>query len=109
MHEEGGMQEMKGSKKWGMHHRAWHWACCILPVLTVIFWLASIVFVIAAWVSVVRRSLVWGFPPDWWLVNALMFGVLSLFGRGRKGSGCCGGCGGCCGSHCAPGMYKVDK
>ncbi len=93
----------EGAKRGCMHRGGWHWACCIMPVLTAIFWVASIVFVAAAWVSVVRQSYVWGFPPDWWLVNALMFGVLSLFGRGKgRGHGCMCAC-------CSPGMYKVEK
>jgi hypothetical protein len=81
----------------GMHHRG-HWGCCILPIISKVFWAVSIVFVIASWVSVTHDKLVWGYGAQWWIVNALMFGVLAIYGRGGKGCGAC----------CVSGMHKVN-
>ena len=73
----------------------WHWACCVGPILSWILWIAAATSFALAWVSVLRVELIWGLGPDWWLWNALIFGVLALPGCGRKMArhGCnCGGC-----------------
>lgn len=90
--------------------KCWHWSCCILPIISCIMWVAGIVFVVAAWVSVIKNDLVWGYGAQWWIWNALMFGILAMYGKGRKWGGCRGGGCGCgmCGM-CKPGMYKVEK
>jgi hypothetical protein len=76
------------------NHRRGHWGCCLLPILSLLFWIVSMVFIVAAWVSVTHDKLVWGYGAQWWIVNALMFGVLSLYGRGGKRCGaCCNGMG----------------
>jgi hypothetical protein len=82
----------------GMHHHRGHWSCCIMPILSWIFWAAAIIFTIASWVSVTKDITVWNYGAQWWIVNALIFGLLALFGRGRCH------CAGCVG-----GMYKVEK
>jgi len=81
--------------------RCWHWACCIMPIISCLFWVASIVFVVLSWISVMDASgMVWGYGPQWWIWNAVMFGILAMYrgckmGSCRKGAGC--GCGGSCG------------
>jgi hypothetical protein len=90
MHQNQGEMKMEGASK-----RRWHWGCCILPVVSLLFWLAAIVFVVIVWTSVIRQQPVGNYPAEWWIVNALMFGVLALFGRGRRIGSCRGGC--CCG------------
>lgn len=82
------------------HHGGFHWSCCVLPIITKIFWVAGIVFAIAAWVSVIKNQLVWGYGAQWWVINALMFGLLSLYGRGKKH--------GCCGEKCESCMVKKE-
>lgn len=81
-----------------MHHHSWHWTCCVMPIVSWLFWAAAIVFTIASWVSVTKDISVWNYGAQWWIVQALIFGLLALFGR-SKGCQCA-----CCG-----GMYKVEK
>jgi hypothetical protein len=91
--------------------RCWHWACCILPIVSLLMWLAGIFFVVLAWASVASlEGVVWGYGPQWWIWNAVMFGILAIFG-GRAKMGChCGSCmhgkgRGMCG--CKPGCTCV--
>lgn len=72
-----------------MEHKNWHWGCCILPIISLVFWVASIVFTIAAWMSVVKNALVWGYGAQWWIINALIFGLLALYGRSKHGCAHC--------------------
>lgn len=65
--------------KWGRWHAMKYWVTCI-------FWAAAIVFTAAAWISVFKNDLFWGYGAQWWIWNSLMFGVLALYGRG--GCGC---------------------
>lgn len=82
------------TKKMMGGHGVWHWACCILPIVTTAFWVVAVVFLIAAWVSIRKQELVWGYSPDWWITNALVLGVLAIFGRGKH-CRCYGKCAAC--------------
>jgi hypothetical protein len=90
-------QEMMSAKS-----RCWHWACCILPIVSLLLWLAAVLSVILSWMSVMNaEGAVWGYGPQWWIWNAVMFGILAMYGGYRKirrcgGTGMCGcksGCG----------------
>lgn len=74
-----------------MQHGKWHWGCCILPVLSIVFWVAAIIFTIFSWMSVVQNKLILNYGAQWWIVNALIFGLLALYRKGRHC--CCGTCG----------------
>lgn len=78
-----------------------HWACCIVPLLTLAFWVGGIVCLVLAWSAGVDTVL--GKPDLFWYLNAVALGVLAIGGRGKKfgacrkgacgcGSGTCGGC-----------------
>src|ERR1044072_776561 len=90
MNERNEGASMEGMSSMG---RMWHWACCILPVVSCILWVAAIVFVVLSWVSVMNESgEIAGYGPQWWIWNAVMFGILALYG-GRRKMGChCGIC-----------------
>jgi hypothetical protein len=86
-----------------MGGRMWHWWCCVLPVATLLMWVAAIVFVILSWVSVMNATgEIWGLGPQWYIWNAVMFGILALYG-GRK-AGRHGMCGCKPGCDCRSGM-----
>jgi hypothetical protein len=71
-----------------------HWACCVLPTASLLMWLASIVALILSWVSVMNvEGAIWGYGPQWWIWNAVMFGILALYGGSRKMGGHKGMCG----------------
>ena len=76
------MEEQKNMMSGGgkMFHQYWH---MVLAIVAKIFWVAAVVFVVAAWMSVMRNDLVWGYGAQWWIWNTLMFGVLALYGRGH--------------------------
>jgi len=81
------------AQNWGA--RLGHWGCCILPIVTLLMWLAAIVFVVLSWISVMNvTGEVWGLGPQWYIWNAVMFGILAIYGRGKKigrhdGNTCC--------------------
>ena len=84
--------------------RMWHWHCCIIPLVSLLMWLAAIVFVVLSWISVMDASgSVWGYGPQWWIWNAVMFGILSIYG-GRRKFGRHGMCGCKEGCMCKEGM-----
>ncbi len=64
-------------------HGRWHWKCCALPVISLVFWLAAVLFTIFSWMSVVQNKLILNYGAQWWIVNALIFGLLALYGRGK--------------------------
>lgn len=76
-----------------------HWSCCVVPLLSLIFWIGGIVALILAWSA--GDSLLLGKADAYWYLNALALGVLAAAGRGKKlgacrKSGCgTGGCSGC--------------
>jgi|GEM_PF-2366000 len=76
-----------------------HWSCCIVPLVSLIFWVASIVALVFAWVA--GDTAVFGKADAFWYLNALALGVIAIGGRGKKpgmcrkgvcGSGKCGDC-----------------
>lgn len=85
-HREEGMKQGGGMQGGGMMGgRMGHWYCCILPTLTCLMWIASVVFVVISWVSVRNATgELWGYGPQWWIWNAVMFGILAIHGGGRK-------------------------
>lgn len=85
MHQGAGMATGMGPGM-GMGGRMWHWACCVLPVVTLLMWLASIVFVVLSWISVMNQTgEIWNLGPQWYIWNAVMFGILALYGGKRMG------------------------
>ena len=84
--KEEGMNQGGGMMGRGMMGgRMGHWYCCVLPILTCLMWIASVVFVVISWVSVRNATgELWGYGPQWWIWNAVMFGILATYGGGRK-------------------------
>lgn len=77
-----------------------HWSCCIVPLLSIVFWIGGIAALVLAWSA--GDGMAWGRPDAFWYLNALSLGVLAMGGRGKKlgscrkmGAGCGSACGGC--------------
>lgn len=82
-----------------------HWCCCTLPLLSGLFWLLALVALVFGWVAWQDVFLGWG--AQWWFWNALILGVLSLYGRGKSLGACKGGHCGSCGGNCENGSCKM--
>ena len=80
MNEKEGMGMSMGS-------RMYHWFCCVLPTVSLIMWVAALIFVIFSWIAVFTKTpetTLWGIGAQWWIWNVLMFGILALFGGSKK-------------------------
>jgi len=78
------MNEQAGMSK-GMGGRMYHWFCCVLPTVSLLMWIAALVFVVLSWVSVYSsEGQIWGLGPQWYIWNVVMFGILALFGGSKK-------------------------
>jgi len=76
-----------------------HWSCCVVPLLTLVFWVGGIIALVLAWSA--GDGMILGKADAYWYLNALALGVLAMGGRGKKlgscrkgacGHGMCGGC-----------------
>src|SRR5689334_21362945 len=77
-----------------------HWVCCIVPILSLVFWVGGIVALVLAWAA--GDQMVWGKADAFWYLNALALGVLATYGRGKKWGSCRGGaCNNCKDGVCA--------
>jgi len=65
-----------------------HWGCCWLPLLGGLSWIVALLSAISAWMAM--RS---GADATSWYWNALAFGVLALYTRGKKMGSCKAACG----------------
>jgi hypothetical protein len=91
MNQQAGMSQGTGGGM-GLGGRMWHWSCCILPIVSCLMWVAGIVFLILSWVSVLNATgEIWGLGPQWYIWNAVMFGILAIYGGKLKIGSCRGG------------------
>lgn len=82
-----------------------HWACCIAPMLSLVFWVAGIVSLVLAWSA--GDGMIWGKADAFWYLNALSLGVLAMGGRGKKIGSCRkGSCGSGAHGDCKEGSCK---
>jgi hypothetical protein len=88
--------QMEQKKSCGMH-----WGCCFLPMLAGLAWLIAVISAVSAWWKGYQ-----GIDPTSCYWNALVFGVIALYGHRAKMGSCkqaCGGnagCGSCSGGTC---------
>jgi hypothetical protein len=76
------MNEQAGMTSSG---RMWHWMCCVMPIVSCLMWVAGVVFVVLSWISVMNATgEIWGLGPQWYIWNAVMFGILAIYGGGKK-------------------------
>jgi len=79
MNEQSGMAQGMGM------HGGSRWWFLVIPWVTFLMWLAAIVFVVLSWISVFSQSgVIWGLGPQWYIWNAVMFGILAIYGGHRK-------------------------
>lgn len=80
-----------------------HWHCCLLPMLGGIMWLVAVVSAVYAWMQMrAGNEAAMG-----WYYNAIAFGVIALFTKGKRMGSCKMACGGCAGNGAhACGMCK---
>lgn len=79
-----GQADMSSGAKMGGRMMG-HWACCVLPIISLLMWLAAMVFVVLSWISVMNATgEIWGLGPQWYIWNAVMFGILAIYGGKRK-------------------------
>ena len=63
-----------------------HWSCCIVPLLSIVFWVAGIAALVLAWLA--GDGMIWGKADAFWYLNALALGVLAIGGHGKKLGSC---------------------
>lgn len=81
-----------------------HWNCCVVPLLSLAFWVAGIIALVLAWSA--GDGMIWGKADAFWYLNSLALGVLAMGGRGKKLGSCRkGACGSSCGG-CKDGVCK---
>lgn len=90
-----------------------HWCCCIMPLVSGIFWGLAVVALVFAWLAW-RDVFPWGerwanyaWGAQWWYWNALVLGVLAVYGRGKRFGACKGGHCGSCNGMCKDGSCRM--
>lgn len=76
-----------------MMHKKMHWACCWMPMLSMVLWAVAMVSFVLGLVAISRPSGILQISTLGWYWNALILGVLSLGCKGSKGH--CGSCESC--------------
>jgi hypothetical protein len=84
-----------------------HWSCCFFPLLGSIAWIAGLLSVVYAWISISNGQPFWGLGAAEWFWSALTLGVLAMSASRKKMGSCrCGGCGSSKCGGCEGGVCK---
>ena len=67
-----------------MNHSKMHWACCWMPVLGMVLWVAAMASFVLGLVAITKPAGILQISTLGWYWNALILGVLSLGSKGSK-------------------------
>ena len=80
-----------------MNHKKMHWMCCMMPVLSMVLWVAAMASFVLGLVAITKPAGILQISTLGWYWNALILGVLSLgcHGGSKMNCGSCGNGGAC--------------